>query len=93
MQKGRIAKSSQVSPKARLDNPVDIADHVVVYGTCSVGAFSYINVGSVLYSGASIGSFCSIGRGVHIGLAKHPPQFLSTHPFQFSSGLFKGHYF
>lgn len=88
MQRGRIAKSSQVSLKAKLFNPVDIADHVVIYGTCEVGAFSYINVGSILYSNAHVGSFCSIGRGVHIGLAKHPPHFLSTHPFQFSSALF-----
>lgn len=89
MQTGRIARTSQVAATAKLANPVDIADNAVVYGTCSIGAFTYINVGTIVYSNTSIGRFCSIGRNAQIGLAKHPSQFLSTHPFQFSPALFQ----
>ena len=42
----------------------------------------------MVYSNASAGRFCSIGRQVEIGTAKHPGDFLSTHPFQYASSLF-----
>lgn len=86
---GRIAKSSQVSAKAKIKHPIDIADGVVVYGSCAIDSFTYVNVGSVIFANTKIGAFCSIGRNAQIGLAKHPVDFLSTHPFQFSDGLFK----
>lgn len=86
---GRIAKNSQVSPKATINHPVDIADNAVVYASCTVDPYTYINVGTIVYSNSHIGSFCSIGRNAQIGLARHPIEFLSTHPFQFSNALFK----
>ncbi|MDJ0625992.1 MAG: CatB-related O-acetyltransferase [Candidatus Caenarcaniphilales bacterium] len=85
---GRIAKTSFVAKDVILESPVDIADNVTIYGRCKVGKFSYINVSSVIYNSVSIGRFCSIGRFVEIGLARHPVSFLSTHPFQFSQALF-----
>lgn len=85
---GRIAKTAFVAKSAELSEPVDIADHVTVYGGTSVGKYTYINVYSVIYSMAQIGKFCSIGRSVEIGLASHPVDFLSTHPFQLADSLF-----
>ena len=86
---GRIAGTASVVPSAKLDAPVDIADHVTVYGNTSIGKFTYINVGSVIFSNVSIGKFCSVGRSVEIGLARHPVNYLSTHPFQIAKSLFQ----
>lgn len=85
---GRIAASAYVAESAALEAPVDIADSVTFYGKSSLGRFSYLNVGCVVYHNVSIGRFCSIGRLVEIGLAKHPVDFLSTHPFQFAQSPF-----
>jgi len=85
---GRIAQTSFVGKNATIEVPVDIADDVKVYGTSSIGSYTYVNVGSVIYSNVRIGRFCSIGRCVEIGLAHHPLNYLSTHPFQVADSLF-----
>jgi acetyltransferase-like isoleucine patch superfamily enzyme len=79
---GRIAASSFVAESAVLELPVDIADNATIYGDTWIGAFTYINVGTVIYHRSRIGKFCSLGRQIEIGLARHPISFLSTHPFQ-----------
>lgn len=86
---GRIAGTAGVASSAQLEEPVDIADHVTVYGNTSIGKFTYINVGSVIFSNVSIGRFCSVGRNVEVGLARHPVSYLSTHPFQIAKSLFQ----
>lgn len=86
---GRIASTAGVALSAKLEEPIDIADHVTVYGNTSIGKFTYINVGSVIFSNVSVGKFCSIGRNVEVGLAKHPANYLSTHPFQIAKSLFQ----
>ena len=85
---GRVAVTAGVAKSSRLEHPLDIADYATVYGGTAIGKYTYINVGTVVYSNASIGRFCSIGRQVEIGTAKHPVDFLSTHPFQYASSLF-----
>lgn len=85
---GRIAATAFVAENAILEGPVDIADNVTIYGGSSIGKYTYINVGSVVYGLVNIGRFCSIGRNVEIGLASHPVDFLSTHPFQVARSLF-----
>ena len=54
--------------------------------TSRIGAFTYINLRSVhhvttncVVECESIGRFCMIGHGVHIGLPTHPTSFLSSH--------------
>jgi acetyltransferase-like isoleucine patch superfamily enzyme len=87
---GRIAESARVSPTVELEGAVDIADDAVIYGAVRIGSFSYISVGAVAYPNVTLGRFCSISRNVQLGLARHPVHFLSSHPFQFSQGLFSG---
>lgn len=87
-QGGRIAKTAYLHPSVRLDLPVDISDNVTVYENSGIGRFTYINVGCVLYANSHIGRFCSVGRSVEIGLARHPIDYLSTHPFQCRNSLF-----
>lgn len=88
---GRIAKTAFVADTAVLDHPVDVADGATIYAGANLGAFSYVNVGSVLYAKAKVGRYCSIGRHVEIGLATHPVDFLSTHPFQVANTLFSAY--
>lgn len=85
---GRIAGTSYLHPSVEFSYPLDIADNVTIYENSQIGQYSYINVGSVLYANSHIGKFCSIGRFVEIGLAKHPIDWLSTHPFQCRNSLF-----
>lgn len=87
-QGGRIAESAQVNPSARLEGAVDIGDNAVVYAPVDIGAFTYINVATVVFANVTLGRYCSIARNVQLGLARHPVHFLSSHPFQFSPGLF-----
>jgi len=72
------------------EGAIDIGDEVVIHKPVEIGLLTYINVGAVVFPHVSLGRFCSIGRSVQIGLASHPTNFLSTHPFQFSPGLFAG---
>lgn len=88
-QGGRIALSSHVPTGVKFDYPVDIADNVTIYSTVNIGKYSYVNVGSVIYHGVFIGSYCSIARNCEIGVAKHPVDWLSSHPFQFDKGKYK----
>ena len=48
-----------------------------------IGAFSYLNQDSIIYSSV-VGRFTSIGHRVMIGATEHPSDWLSTHPFTHS---------
>jgi hypothetical protein len=52
-------------------------------GACEIGGYSYIGKGSELRI-LTIGRFCSVARRCAIGLAEHPTDMLSTHPFVFN---------
>lgn len=52
--------------------------------TSSLGDFSYVGANTII-SSTTIGKFCSIGMNVQIGLAKHPIDFVSTHPAFYSN--------
>lgn len=47
--------------------------------SCSVGRYSYVS-GDAQVSGCEIGSFCSVGPEVSIGLSVHPLDYISTYP-------------
>ena len=52
---------------------------------CKIGQKTYISSNSKIKN-CIIGSFCSIGQEVHIGLPKHPiNEFISTHPFIYTT--------
>src|SRR3954454_23906239 len=58
-----------------------------VFHDFAIGAFSYVS-GGFLYH-ARIGRYCSLANGLHIGQGDHPMDWLSGHPFQFQSLVFK----
>ncbi|WP_281439984.1 CatB-related O-acetyltransferase [Agrococcus sp. SCSIO52902] len=52
-----------------------------IFGALYLGFRSYLNSGSMTRSDVEIGRYCSIGRGVSIGLGVHDVDMLSTSPF------------
>lgn len=85
---GRVANTAWLAPTASFEMPIDVADNVTIYAGVVLGKYFNINVGSVIYTQTEIGRFVSIGRNVEIGLAKHPVDYLSSHPFCIANTLF-----
>jgi len=77
-----VDPQAAVDPTADLEEPVKLGPRVEVLKNTRIGRFSYLNPGTVVYPRVTIGRFCSIGRDCHLGVARHPTDFLSTHPFQ-----------
>ena len=81
---------SWVDPSSFIDKESVLAGNNKLYANVRidmtfVGRFTYIGPDSKIAS-TSIGSFCSIGRCVSIGLGLHPSSWLSTHPAFYSVG-------
>jgi len=83
-----ISSSSMIGKEVNLCFPVHISPQIQIKNNIKIDKFTFINWSTVIYPNIYIGSFCSIGRGVEIGLAQHPIQWLSTHSFQYSKGWF-----
>jgi len=95
LREGLVAAGAVISPSAHfaredvvLHHPVSIAPHCSLGHAARVGKFSFINWYSILFPNVTVGAFCAIGRDVHIGLAMHPTDWLSTHTFQYGKGYF-----
>lgn len=65
-----IAKKAKVYPFSIITNSI-IEDYSYVSYSCTI-------------NNCSIGKFCSIAKGVKIGLGKHPVNFISTSPIFYS---------
>lgn len=85
---GVISDSAIVGSNVSFCFPVHISPHCQIKDDVKIDKFSFLNWDSVLYPNTYVGSFCSIGRGVEIGLARHPTTWLSTHTFQYNDGWF-----
>jgi len=79
-----ISKDSIVAASAKLKHPLHLSKNSEVHANSFIGMYSNLNVGSIVYSNVEIGNYCSIGRGVQVGLAQHPVDWLSTSPFQYN---------
>lgn len=86
---GSIAPNAFIAKGAMVEYPINLMHAVTVYGSVELGKFTYVNVNSVIYSNVKVGRFCSIARNCEIGVAAHPVNYLSTHPFQFDRTIFK----
>jgi virginiamycin A acetyltransferase len=49
-----------------------------------IGAYTFLR-GGYIQNVKSIGRFCSIAKGLLIGMGEHPLTYLSSHPFQYES--------
>jgi len=86
---GNIASNAFIAKGAKVHYPINLMHSVTVYGSVELGQFTYVNVNTVIYPHVSIGSYCSIARNCEIGVANHPIEYLSSHPFQFDKTIFK----
>ena len=86
---GSIAPNAFIPSSANVEYPINLMHNVTVYGSTFLGKYTYINVGTVVYPHVTIGRYCSIARNCEIGVAFHPIDWLSTHPFQFDKTIFK----
>ena len=64
--------------------PNVVLDRTEVMADVRIGLASYMNYG-MLRSHTTMGRYCSIGRRVTIGAAKHPIDWLTSHPFVFDA--------
>lgn len=74
--------------KGDVEHPVHIRAGAELHKKSFLGAYGFLNVGSIVYGNVTIGRFFSGGRNFEIGVARHPTHTLSTHPFQFSNSWF-----
>lgn len=68
--------------KLYVEPPVRLLDTVVK--NAKIGAYTYMR-GGYVQNVRSIGRFCSIAKGITIGLGEHPISYLSSHPFQYEN--------
>lgn len=83
-----ISPSAMIHTGAEFCFPVHISPQCQIKENVKIDKFSFLNWNTIIYTNVYIGSFCSIGRGVEIGLAQHPVDWLSTHSFQYNNGWF-----
>lgn len=83
---GYISNTSSLGIGVRLDEDVKVMDQ------CSIGDWTYMRCGSILWHKSSIGKYCSIGDGCLIGVPKHPVHFLSTSPYIYHHPRYGGVY-
>jgi len=55
----------------------------VIVGPSFIGRYSYVGNFTQIDNHTTIGRYCSIASSCTIGAAKHPTDWLSTHPFQY----------
>lgn len=69
--------------KVICESNVNVGGKVIISGSLTIGAFSYIRSNSEIYGRVNIGRYCSIANGVIIGLDKnqHPINWLTTSLF------------
>lgn len=68
-----------------IEAPVRISE-TRIFHDFEMGAFSYVTGGFLYHT--HMGRYCSLSNGLHIGQGNHPIEWMSTHPFQYQTGLF-----
>ncbi len=85
-------RGSSLSSK-HLGKDLSIGKHCIINKCCilgdgvTVGDYSYLNSSKywiTLEPLVSIGKYCSIAPGVHIGAGNHNPYYVTTHPILFN---------
>lgn len=64
--------------KSKIDKTAVVNSGCSIYKSC-IGRYSYVGYDCEIID-TVIGSFCSLASGIHIGLAEHPVEWVSTSP-------------
>ena len=78
-EKNRIS-TLNIDFSAKLGKNIYLAKNVDVRRDVEIDDNSYCSPGTILFNGAKIGKYCSIGYNVQVGCPEHPLRFLSTSP-------------
>ena len=84
---GVKVSSTNVSIRTKLGRNCSIAAGTEVYGEAILGDYSYISGPGSYVEDAEIGKFCSIARGVTIGVSNHNHSLVSSHTFLFNKAF------
>lgn len=76
-------RSHEIGENVTIGKGCGIAEQVIIDPNVTIGDYSYINKGTIVFSG-NIGRFCSIAHYCQIGLPEHPLAFVSTSPNTYS---------
>ena len=77
-----IINTHMISRESKIGKKVRILRHSEVFGTSSLGDYSYINANSIVCN-TKIGKFTSIGYNCVIGANEHPVHYMSTSPHMY----------
>lgn len=83
-----VSKLAHIAADAILMEPVKLYGVVTVNAKAQIGKYTYIDNGSYVGRGVTIGNFCSIARNAEISPINHPTDYLSCHPFQYNTNHF-----
>jgi virginiamycin A acetyltransferase len=72
----------------KIEHPVRLQPRAELHNGASLGAFGFLNVGTIVYGGVRIGRYLSCGRGAEIGVVAHPLDYLSSHGFTLNTAWF-----
>lgn len=87
--KASYIRTYEIKKDVEIGFHVGIGEDVILDSNVKIGDFSYINKGTIIFSG-SIGKFCSIAHYCQIGLPIHPLKYISTNPNTYGEGNFFG---
>lgn len=85
---GYISDNAILSDETTIEAPIHLACYSSTRDGVHIGKYSYFGIGTMIYDDVQIGRFCSVARGVEIGVKSHPTNWLSTHPFQYEKAPF-----
>ncbi|CAM2892013.1 CatB-related O-acetyltransferase [Acinetobacter celticus] len=88
LKQGCEIRASHISRSCKINFPVHLSPNCEIKELVKIGKFTCVNQNTVIYPHTIIGSYCSIGRDVQVGLAQHPTDWLSSHSFQYNSDKF-----
>lgn len=79
-EKTMIQECFLVSRKAKIGKQVMIRRDVFIGDGVEIGEYSYVSGPNSFICSGQIGKFCSIARGVTIGMGNHNYNWVTTHP-------------
>lgn len=77
---GNRIKTTEVHRTVKLGKHIELAKGVSIRAQVKIDDYSYCSPNTVIFSGSTIGKFCSIGYNVQIGVPEHPVDFFTTSP-------------
>lgn len=81
-----IVKTMNIGNNVIIGKNCNISKRTILGDNVCIGNYTYLNANKywiTFESNTSIGSFCSIAPGVHIGAGNHNYKFVTTHPILF----------